>query len=80
MIGKEDNALASQLAPGSSAPRANALYLRRSSRCTRLGGDPFAYLKDVLERLPTHPVERLGELLTDAWFAAHPNRRRKVTS
>jgi transposase len=48
--------------------------------CTRLGGDPFAYLKDVLERLPTHAAERLGELLPDAWFAAHPNTRRKVAS
>ena len=48
--------------------------------CTRLDGDPFAYLKDVLERLPTQPAERLGELLPDAWFAAHPNVRRKIAS
>src|SRR5262245_24571798 len=44
----------------------------------RAGGDPFAYLKDVLERLPTQRVDRLGELLPDAWFAAHPRARRKV--
>jgi transposase len=48
--------------------------------CKRLGGDPFAYLKDVLERLPTHPIDRLAELLPDAWFAAHPRARRKVAS
>ena len=48
--------------------------------CKRLGGDPFAYLKDVLERLPTHPIDRLAELLPDAWFAAHPRARRKITS
>ena len=42
--------------------------------------DPFAYLKDVLERLPSHPVDRLGELLPDAWVAAHPQARRKVAS
>jgi len=48
--------------------------------CKRLGGDPFAYLKDVLERLPTHSIDRLAELLPDAWFAAHPRARRKIAS
>jgi hypothetical protein len=48
--------------------------------CQRLGADPFAYLQDVLERLPTHPEDRLAELLRDAWFTAHPNTRRKVAS
>jgi hypothetical protein len=46
--------------------------------CKRLGADPFAYLKDVLERLPTNPGDRLAELLPDAWFTARPNTRRKV--
>jgi hypothetical protein len=27
------------------------------------GHDPYAYLKDVLTRLPTHPNHRIGELL-----------------
>ena len=49
-------------------------------RGKRLGGDPFAYLKDVLERLPTHPIDRLAELLPDVWFAAHPRARRDVAS
>lgn len=40
--------------------------------CKRHQVDPFAYLQDVLERLPTHSADRLGELLTDAWVAAHP--------
>ena len=48
--------------------------------CKRLGADPFGYLKDILERLPTHPGDGLEELLPDAWFAAHPNTRRKVAS
>ena len=48
--------------------------------CKRLGGDPVAYLKDVLERLPTHPIDRLAELLPDAWFAAHPGARRKIAA
>jgi hypothetical protein len=42
--------------------------------------DPFAYLKDILERLPAHPADRLGELLPDAWIAANPDARRRVAS
>lgn len=40
--------------------------------------DPFAYLKDVLESLATHPADRLGELLADAWLASHLHARLKV--
>jgi hypothetical protein len=39
-----------------------------------------AYLKDVLERLPTHPADPLGELLPDAWLADHPRDRRDFAS
>jgi hypothetical protein len=42
--------------------------------------DPFAYLKNVLERLPTHPPKALGELLPDAWLEAHPGARRRAAS
>jgi hypothetical protein len=42
--------------------------------------DPFAYLQDILARLPTKPKDRLEELLPDAWFAAHPKAHRKVAS
>jgi hypothetical protein len=42
--------------------------------------DPFTYLKEFMERLPTHPADRLAELLPDAWFAAHPDARSKVAS
>ena len=31
------------------------------------GHDPYAYLRDVLERLPTQPARRLGELLPPRW-------------
>lgn len=37
------------------------MSLIRSVRLT--GHEPFAYLKDVLERLPTQPYSRIGELL-----------------
>ena len=31
------------------------------------GHDPYAYLKDVLTRLPMHPNRRIGELLPHRW-------------
>lgn len=31
------------------------------------GHDPYRYLKDVLERLPTHPASRIDELLPHCW-------------
>jgi hypothetical protein len=31
------------------------------------GHDPYAYLKDVLSRLPTHKASRIGELLPHRW-------------
>ena len=39
------------------------------SSCQRHGHDPFVYLRDVLERLPDHPQDRLAELLPDRWSA-----------
>jgi hypothetical protein len=33
------------------------------------GHDPYAYLKDVLERLPTQPASRVQELLPHRWRA-----------
>jgi len=34
------------------------------------GHDPYAYLKDVLERLPTLPASRIEELLPHRWQPA----------
>jgi hypothetical protein len=45
--------------------------------CKRLGIDPFAYLRDVLKRLPTTPGENLPGLLPDTWFVAKPSALRK---
>ena len=38
--------------------------------CQALGVEPWRYLRDVLERLPSHPPERLAELLPDEWARA----------
>jgi transposase len=35
--------------------------------CKGLGIDPFAYLRDVLDRVSTHPNRRIEELLPDRW-------------
>ena len=34
------------------------------------GVEPWAYLKDVLDRLPHHPHTRIGELLPQQWAEA----------
>jgi len=34
------------------------------------GHDPHAYLKDVLDRLPTQPAHRVAELLPHHWKPA----------
>jgi transposase len=33
--------------------------------------DPYAYLRDVLERLPTQPASRIAELLPHRWQPSH---------
>jgi hypothetical protein len=38
--------------------------------CKRHGIDPWSYLSDVLARIPSHPPERIAELLPDAWATA----------
>jgi transposase len=38
--------------------------------CKRLGVDPFAYLRDMLDLVSTHPASRIEELLPDRWAAA----------
>jgi transposase len=35
--------------------------------CQRVGVDPFAWFKDVLSRIATHPVTRVTELLPHNW-------------
>jgi hypothetical protein len=35
--------------------------------CQALGIEPWRYLRGVLERRPSHPPERLAELLPDEW-------------
>jgi transposase len=46
-----------------------AVLFSFTSTCYRLGVEPWAYLQDVLARLPTMPAGQLGDLLPDHWQA-----------
>jgi transposase len=39
--------------------------------CQRVNVDPFAWFKDVLARIPNHPINRITELLPHNWASAH---------
>ncbi|TCK37230.1 transposase IS66 family protein, partial [Paraburkholderia sp. BL8N3] len=41
------------------------------------GHDPYAYLKDIMTRLPTQPASRLDELLPHLW---QPQLHSRLTS
>jgi transposase len=62
-IGRKNWLFAGSLRAGQRA--AAVMSLVQSARLN--GHDPHAYLKDVLERLPTHPASRAGELLPHRW-------------
>ena len=40
--------------------------------CKELEIDPQAYLRDVLDRISTHPARRIEELLPDRWRGNAP--------
>ena len=46
-----------------------AVLFSFTSTCQRLGVEPWAYLQDVLTRLPATPARQLGDLLPDRWRA-----------
>jgi hypothetical protein len=47
-----------------------AILYTFTQTCQALGIEPWRYLRDVLERLPSQPPERLAELLPDSWAQA----------
>jgi transposase len=65
-IGRNNWLFAGSLRAGKRA--AAVMSLVHSARLN--GHDPYAYLKDVLERLPTHPASRVEELLPHRWMPA----------
>jgi len=47
-----------------------ATLMSLCATCKELGIDPFAYPRDVLDRVSTHPNSRIEELLPDRWKPA----------
>ena len=62
-LGRANWLFAGSLRAGQRA--AVVMSLIQSARLN--GHDPYRYLKDVLERLPTHPASRIDELLPHRW-------------
>ena len=44
-----------------------AILMSLCATYRRVGIDPLAYLRDVLERISTHPASRIAELVPDQW-------------
>ena len=65
-IGRKNWLFAGSLRAGQRA--AAIMSLVQSARLN--GHEPFAYLKDVLERLPAQPYSRIVELLPHRWQAS----------
>ena len=68
-LGRSNWLFAGSLRGGQRA--AAAMSLIQSAKLN--GHDPYAYLKDVLERLPTHPASRIEELLPHRWTTTAAN-------
>jgi transposase len=67
-VGRKNWLFAGSDAGGKTA----ATLMSLCATCKNLGVDAFAYLRDVLERISTHPARRIGELLPDQWKKAPP--------
>lgn len=65
-LGRQNWLFAGSLRAGKRA--AAVMSLIHSSKLNGL--DPCAYLRDVLERLPTQPASRIAELLAHLWANA----------
>jgi hypothetical protein len=65
-LGRSNWLFAGSLRAGKRA--AAVMSLLHSARIN--GHEPYAYIRDVLERLPTHPSSRIDELLPHRWSAS----------
>jgi transposase len=69
-LGRSNWLFAGSLRAGQRA--AAVMSLIQSARLN--GHDPYRYLRDVLERLPTQPASRIEELLPHCWVPAETTR------
>ncbi|MFM2060085.1 MAG: hypothetical protein RLY71_4470 [Pseudomonadota bacterium] len=70
-IGRNNWLFAGSLRAGKRA--AAVMSLVHSARLN--GHEPYAYLRDVLERLPTQPSSRIGDLLPHRWQPERGDQR-----
>ncbi len=54
-----------------------AVLLSLVQTCKHLDLDPFHYLRDVIDRVSTHPMSRLAELTPRAWKRLNPTAPRR---
>jgi hypothetical protein len=59
---------------GPNGGKAAAIMFSLMESCRQNDVDPYYYLEDVLQRLPTHPNKRIRELLPHHWQPVHRNR------
>ena len=52
-----------------NAAQYSAMFYSLLGTCKALGIEPFAWLVDVLRRIPTHPINRIKELLSQYYKA-----------
>jgi len=50
--------------------RAAVIYSLVAS-CKLCGVDPFAHLRDVIDRVSTHPARKISQLIPSNWKALH---------
>jgi hypothetical protein len=57
---------------GDNGGKTAAVLMSLCTNCKNFRVDPFAYLRDVLDRVSTHPNSRIEELLPDRWEKPEP--------
>jgi transposase len=57
---------------GPNGGKAAAIMFSLMESCKQNAVDPYYYLEDVLQRLPTHPNKRIHELLPHHWKSSQP--------
>jgi transposase len=60
---------------GPNGGKAAAIMFSLMESCRQNDVDPYYYLEDVLQRLPTHPNKRIYELLPHHWQPVQTERR-----
>ncbi|OJW52752.1 MAG: hypothetical protein BGO67_04695 [Alphaproteobacteria bacterium 41-28] len=62
---------------GPKGGEAAAIMYTLAETCKKNNVDPYHYLADVLERLPTHPHKKINELLPYNWQPSQPVLEKK---